>query len=350
MKFAVATYHVPHPQGAAAGRQLWALVDALRSDGHEVAAWCWGPNEGDLPAPGWCTWSPQHDRRGRAARLHTLLHPRATSASLDWRPDADAIRWADDWASWAAVALVGGRSLLTVHYDVVLDARALGDRSLARIQDRRAQRRALRGASVAVALSDRVAHAVGDLPTVPATVPMPAEPLSLLEKPVALMFADWSWPPNNAALRDLLRRWVDVRERVPGAELVIAGRGAPDVGAGTGVRVIGAVRETVDAMAAAAVLAFPCPPTSGPKLKVLDACAAGLPVVTTPYGIEGLSVPVDGVAVAAPDRYADVLASVLADSDRRARMAAIARGAVLAHHAPLAAARARVAALLERAD
>jgi glycosyltransferase involved in cell wall biosynthesis len=169
--------------------------------------------------------------------------------------------------------------------------------------------------------------------------------LPLRDEPSALMFADWSWPANVRALRQLLDAWPSVRERVPGAQLIVAGRGSDAVGVSAGVRVVGEVAATVDAMSQAAVLAFPCPATSGPKLKVLDAFGAGLPVVTTPAGVEGLAVPVDAAAVAGADGYADVLVAVLSDPQRRADMASRARVAVLAQHAPHVAAAARVAAL-----
>ncbi|MDQ1705372.1 MAG: hypothetical protein QOF18_1738 [Frankiaceae bacterium] len=347
MRFAVATFHVPHPEGSAAGRQLWALAEALRADGHEVEAWCWGPARPGLEPPAWCESRPFVARTGWAVRPRTLLRPRADLAGAGWRPPDDAIGWADDWASWPAVDR--GRdapALLTVHYDVALDARALGRWTPALVQDWRAQRRAVRRSPRTVALSERVAASARVETVVPATVPVPAEALPLLDAPVALMFADWSWPANAAALRQLLGDWGDVRARVPGAELVVAGRGAPDVGPTTGVRVVGEVARTIDAMAQAAVLAFPCPPTSGPKMKVLDALAAGLPVVTTPAGVEGLQVPAAAVAVGPSDTYVDLLVEVLADPGRRAAMADMARGAVLAHHAPALAARARVAVLV----
>jgi glycosyltransferase involved in cell wall biosynthesis len=253
------------------------------------------------------------------------------------------VRWADDWASWPAVEQAGGRSVLTVHYDVLLDARAAGW-SPARIQDWRAQRRAVRGATTVWALSDRVAGRVGAL-AVPATLPIPAEPVPLRDEPSALLLADWSWPANVKALRQLGDVWPSVRERVPAATLVVAGRGSLDFGTSPGVRVIGEVASTVDAMSEAAVLAFPCPPTSGPKLKVLDAFAAGLPVATTPAGVEGLAVPADAAAVAAGSSFTDALVALLSDPRRRADMAARARAAVMERHSPQVAAAARVAAL-----
>jgi hypothetical protein len=348
MRFAVATFHVPHPEGSAAGRQLAALAGALTADGHEVEAWCWGPNREGLTVPEWCRWDPVAVPTGWQVKARTLLRPRRASGSGGWRPPEGTVGWADDWASWPAVDRDGAPALLTVHYDVALDARALRW-SLPLVQDWRAQRRAVRRSPCTVALSARVASAAGVGTVVPATVPMPEQPLPVAEEPRALMFADWSWPANVRALRRLLDGWSQVRARVPGATLVVAGRGAPEVSPTTGVQVIGAVERTVDAMADAAVLAFPCPPTSGPKMKVLDACAAGLPVVTTASGVEGLDVPDDAVAVSADADYLEVLADVLADVTRRTTMATTARAAVLAHHAPDVAARARVDALLSRA-
>lgn len=342
MKFAIATFHVPHPQGSSAGRQLWAVADALLADGHELEGWCWGPGGEKLPVPSWCAWSPQQLSRGVGAHLRALIKPRVGSAQAGWRPSADdAIRWADDWASWPAVQQAGGRSVVTVHYDVGLDARVLGWNA-ARVQDARAQRRAVHRADVVWGLSNRVAGRNSAI-AVPATLPIPSDPLPLREEPVALLFADWSWPANAQALRELLATWPLVRDRVRGAVLTIAGRGSPSVGTTPGVRVIGEVASTVDAMSEAAVLAFPCPPTSGPKLKVLDALAAGLPVVTTPAGVEGLSVSADAVKVATPEAYADALVAVLSNPGRRARMAVQARADVLERHAPQVAAAARVA-------
>jgi hypothetical protein len=299
-----------------------------------------------LPLPDWCEGRPFVAPAGWRVKARTLVRPRRFIADAGWRPPDGTVGWADDWASWPAVDRDGAPALLTVHYDVGLDARALRW-SLPTVQDWRAQRHAVRRSPTTVALSRRVAAAAGVTTVVPATLPIPAEPLPLVDEPRALMFADWSWPANVTALTRLLADWPEVRRRVPGATLVVAGRGAPDI-ADAGVRVVGAVAHTVDAMAEAAVLAFPCPPTSGPKMKVLDACGAGLPVVTTTAGAEGLDVPAEAIAVAPPDGYVAALTALLADPQRRAEMAETARGAVLAHHAPAVAARARVAALVSR--
>jgi glycosyltransferase involved in cell wall biosynthesis len=85
-------------------------------------------------------------------------------------------------------------------------------------------------------------------------------------------------------------------------------------------------------------------------LKVIEAVAYGVPVVTTPSGIEGLHVAAeDGPVVADDHRFADALIALLRDPARRAAMAARGRPAVTATHAPLAAARLRIAAISEPA-
>lgn len=345
MRIAVATFHVPHPEGTAAGRQLYAVGEAWRAAGHDVTGWCWGPDGERLPPPPWCDWQPLPAAHDLRAHLRALARPRWDPPGTAWEPPEDAVLWADEWTSWPAVSRNSRRAAVTVHYDAGLDAAALGGWSPARLQDRRAQRRATRGARVVLALSDRVAAAVPGAVAVPATVPVPDEMLPPVEEPVVLMLADWGWPANAVALAAMLRDWDAVRAQVPGATLLVAGRGSPDVGGVAGVQVVGEVPRAVDALARAAVLAFPCPPTSGPKMKVLDACAAGVPIVTTAAGVEGLRLPPDAVTCTAPDGVAAGVVALLRDPQRRESMAQAARAAVLEHHAPAVAAAARADAL-----
>jgi hypothetical protein len=341
VRFAIATFHVPHAEGAAAGRQLWALAESLQADGHELTGWCWGPLRPGLAAPEWCEHRP-FEPSGPRHRPANLLFPRTDVGRVAWQVPDDAVLWADDWSSWPVVDRPGRPALLTVHYDVGLDRRALGQRSLPWWQDWRAQRRAVRRSPCTVALSRRVADAARVDAVVPATLPIPDAVLPLVEEPVALLLADWTWPANVASLRTLMSLWPAVRSRVPGARLHVAGRGSDAIAAGDGVRIVGEVAHSADAMREAAALAFPCPPTSGPKMKVLDAVVSGLPVVTTPAGAEGLMLADGAIVTAELDRFAEALSAVLADPARRAAMADSARLSALDHHAPVVAARARV--------
>jgi hypothetical protein len=346
MKIAVVTYHLPHPDGTATGRHVYAIWQAARALGHDVEAWCWGRVPAGLEPPEWVSCERYDDPGGWRRKPATLVNPRGGIASVGWRPPVDAVAWAEEPESFPAVVPAAIRGV-TVYHSTWLDAIALRRVRLADIQSIRAERRAVRRADVAITFSARVAAAVRIGELCPVTQPLPDEPLPVVEEPVAVMIADWAWPPNQTALAHLVARWPEVVRLVPDARLLIAGRGLSSPPAGQGIEVVGEVAHTSEVLRRAAVLAFPCPATSGPKMKVLDAVASGVPVVTTAAGVEGLTLSPDAVAVTRIEEFAAGLAQVLRDRDRRAAMAAAGRADVVANHQPAQAAAARLA-LIER--
>jgi len=267
-----------------------------------------------------------------------VLRPRTEVALAGWEPRPDAIALADEPLSFPAVEKAS-RNCVVVHFAAQLDGAALGVRTAHHVQNRRLDRYVARRAGLLLAYSDRVAASVGHNATpVPVAFPVRAEPVPPIDAPVAAMLADWSWAPNRAALDLLIRSWPDVRSAVPGAQLLIAGRGDAGAVAADGIRVVGEVASSAEFLAGAAALAFPCPPTSGPKVKVLEAMALGVPVVTTKAGVEGLQVPDDAAFVADESAYVETLITALRDPAERARRARAAHTAVAAPHAPAAAA------------
>jgi len=343
MRWQFVSYHAAAAEGTAAGRQLWAVGEALRALGHDVQAWSWGPQRPATVTADWCERRPLPDEPMWRSRARSLVRPRAEVVRARWHPAAPDVVVADDPASWAAVA--GARDctrVSMVHFAVRLDQRALRDRAPARIQDRRAERRAVSAADVAWALSDRVRDAVGASVVVPATLPVPDAPLPLVDEPTVGLLADWSWPPNLAAADDLLRVWPTVCDRVPGARLLLAGRGSSPIGSLAGTQWLGEVPTTEDLLRELAVFAFPCPPTSGPKLKVMDAMAHGVPVLTYPTGVEGISGGTEGTAVVTPETLTDRLVRLLRDQQERAAVSAAGRSAIVDGHSPRVAAQARI--------
>lgn len=342
MRIEVVSYHLPHPDGTATGRHVYAIWDAVRALGHDVSVWCWGDVPAGLAAPEWVRCERYHDAGGWRRRPATLVSPRGGIASASWRPSPDAVAWAEEPESYPAIAAARHRGV-TVYHSTRLDAVALGHRRLADVQSIRAERRAVGRAGVAITFSERVAAAVGIRELCPVTLPIPDRPLEPVAEPIAAMIADWAWPPNQSALAALLTEWPEVRRELPEARLLIAGRGLAGPITDAGVEVVGEVASARDVLSRAAVLAFPCPPTSGPKMKVLEAMSWGLPVVTTPAGVEGIVVSPGSVAVAEPGEFRRSLVDVLRDGARRAEMAAAGRADVLAHHRPEQAAAARLA-------
>ena len=236
---------------------------------------------------------------------------------------------------------------VTFHYLTRFDAPAVGRRSARDVQDRRHEAFAARRAPAVLAFSERVGRIAGDRARiVPIAYPVPPEPLAPVDEPVVLLLANWEWPPNVVALASMLEEWPRVRSLVPDARLLLAGWGSESLDVDVpGTELVGPVDRVADVLARAAVLAFPCPPSSGPKVKVMEALAHGVPVVTTPAGVEGLRLAEGEGAVVVEEGFAEALAKLLGDPDERRRLGASGRAAMLAHHAPVPAARARVAAL-----
>jgi len=351
MRISVVAYEQPDPEGTAAGRALWTWCEGVRALGHELDAWSWYPRPPVRPLPDWCRWQPLEPVARARGHLRGLMAPRTESARAGWEPAPDAVGVADDVPSFAAVSHLE-RSVVTVHYRAALDGAATVRTDLPALQTHRAERRAGRHAALVLAFSPRVGRHLPrrGRPTrfVPIAYPVPDEPLALVEEPVAALIADWSWPPNHRALKRLLAAWPTVTDAVPGARLLLAGRHLERarVGATPGVEVLGEVGASGDVLARAAVVAFPCPATSGPKVKVLEALAHGVPVVTTAAGVEGLVLQHGQGAVVAGDHdFAAALAATLLDPERRGALAASGRRAVAAHHGALPVARARLAAL-----
>lgn len=113
--------------------------------------------------------------------------------------------------------------------------------------------------------------------------------------------------PNRLAADLLVRRiWPAVRERLPGATLLLAGRGSRrfladirDDAPEAGVRALGFVDDLTGLFRRCRLFLAPLPEGGGIKIKILEAMARGIPVVTTAVGAEGIAGPADDVLVLA---------------------------------------------------
>jgi len=330
----VVTVHLPQRRGRAAERALLAWVEGARSLGGDVRVTSWSSYEPREPLPKWCEHRALPERSPAARHRAALRHPRSDARLLDWQPRPGAWAVADDVVSVAAVA-GQEKSVMVAQYSTLLDQWALRRAQPRHLQDLRHERRAAAMVRIPTAYSPRVARRFGRGTL---TVPIALEPtpaVSFVDEPVAVLPADWAWGPNLAALSVLLRDWPDVRAAAPGARLLLSGGGLTETirtGLPAGVEALGHLPDVAELWAQAAVLAFPCPASSGPKVKVLEAAMAGVPVVTTAHGIEGLCL--EGATVTSLNGFSQTLAKVLADPTGRAEAAAAIRAGALAHHAP----------------
>lgn len=147
------------------------------------------------------------------------------------------------------------------------------------------------------------------------------------------------YPPNVAACQRLVRRVLPlVTERVPDATVALVGREPSSevvaLGAAHGVDVVGEVADVVPWLAGSRAYACAVESGTGVKTKVLEAMAAGTPVVSTSRGLQGLDVDSGVEALCADDDagLAEHLIAVLRDDDLAIRLRDSARRYVADHH------------------
>jgi polysaccharide biosynthesis protein PslH len=148
---------------------------------------------------------------------------------------------------------------------------------------------------------------------------------------VLFFVGDLSWPPNAEGIRWFRARvWPLLRERDPEARVEVLGRGAPADLVSLGApdfRFLGEGDDTRPHWERAAVSIVPLQAAGGTRLKILEAAACGVPVVSTPVGAEGLDLEqAKEIAIGADAAaFADEAARLLADPEARRRQAAAAR-------------------------
>ena len=169
----------------------------------------------------------------------------------------------------------------------------------------------------------------------------PAAPLD--GPPIAGVIGSGFWPPTaNAIYRLMASVWPRVHRAVPDAKLLVAGRGTASLRDGRepvpAAEFLGEVGVAAEFLGRLSLLLYPASRGSGVKVKVLEAMACGLPIVTTPRGAEGVA-PNDGIVVCEDDdELAAVAARLLSDADERRERGAAARATFLRDHSPARAA------------
>lgn len=371
MRVVVVTPALPRPFGETAARGLDALLGALLARDVEVA--CLVVTE-ESAASVRSTRERFAGRRGGermalsvfaprrcpvvARRLASLrrpfsetLHAEGLQAALARESAAgyDVLHLEQLWSGW--VGLEHPPALLNVYQLEVIDWQGrrglgLGERK-ALLQMRRATRHILEGARHVRVVSRRLQAEVRarnpavDCACVPFALDASQYPVQRpATEPVVGLLGSMHWLPSRAAAERLITRiWPRVRRAVPRARLLVGGWNARRYlarHAGPGVELIEDLAHPAEFFARAAVLAYPCVRGTGVKVKVLEALAYGVPVVTTAEGVEGLGCR-DGVDCRLGEDDATLAARVvelLGDAAQCRRLREAGRALVESAHAP----------------
>lgn len=142
---------------------------------------------------------------------------------------------------------------------------------------------------------------------VPNALPVPAAPPGVAADRTVLFLGDMGNAPNRLAAGRMAQRiWPLVRQRVPDARLLVAGKGSdllPSAAAGLpGVEHLGFVGDLDALYARSRVVCCPIVTGGGTRLKLVEAASYARPIVSTRLGAEGLD-------------YADGVQALLRDDD-----------------------------------
>lgn len=163
--------------------------------------------------------------------------------------------------------------------------------------------------------------------------------------PPWLCLGSFDWRPNRDGATWLLGQvWPHLRELSTGGVLHLVGPGSDSLPDGADPRVVrhGRVPSAAALYYPRAVALVPVRAGSGVKLRIVEAWAAGVPVVTTPVGAEGLgAIDGDDVLVAgSASEFAAAAERAATDPALRRRLVSSGRRRLAAHDPDAIAARA----------
>lgn len=352
----------PLPFGHAVGRGLYVLLKGLVARGHRVTAFAACSKREEMIQAGHLFPAPQYDlrcyaypvRRGLAAKLLTLRRPYSYPFSRDLcaavqnerNRQCDVLHLEGVWTGWVGQKYQLSKAVLNVHnlYDLdqeICSSQCWRERLL-KIVRRRAERKLVRSYPTLLTLSPRLAGAVAAIApkAVVHVVPLPLDlanyPFFEAEKrpvrPIISIIGSMNWYPSlSAAMRLLNRLWPVLKQRVPSAKLEVVGWNARQALAGyeklQDVEIIENVPDTTPYFERSSILLYAPERGSGMKVKILEAFAYGIPVVTTTEGIEGLPAE-DGIHAAVNDTDEGLVeraVALLNDRSRQERQRRAAR-------------------------
>jgi hypothetical protein len=253
----------------------------------------------------------------------------------DWQPDVAIVQmvrcgWAVDEIQRVAPGLplvFDAIDSMALHFQRAADSsspflRPIYRHEAARCRQRESELVGLATVTTAVSRRDLTALEAGPRGwVVPVAAKAPEVRVTASDgPPTVLLSGNLGYRPTvRSADWFAARVWPQVRQRVPSARWILAGaRPAPTVrrlGSLPGVEVHGDVGDLAEYLHRARVAIAPMASGSGVAIKILEALAAGVPVVADPWSAAGLEDP-EVVTVAENEaEWADRVARLLDDSE-----------------------------------
>lgn len=322
LRIVLAMIEPPLPFGNAAARWFYVLLKGLVERGHRVSAFAACSRVADIEQANRLFPAPQYDlrcysfprRKGAAAKLETLRRPYSYMFSGELRRDLektlaagfDVLHLEQLWSSWLGQRY-RDRALVNIHHLVWLDLeesrpeswRGRMERWLMAATERRLIRAArhIRSCSSRLVPALRSVNPTADITTVPVGLDVAQyayiSDANRPNEPVIGLVGSMGWhPSHSAAVRLLSRLWPEIRRRVPAARVEIVGWNARPALRQfldePGVTIVENVPDIRPYFERTSVMLYAPARGSGMKIKVLEALASGVPVVTTSEGVEGL--------------------------------------------------------------
>ena len=362
----------PLPFGNAAARWFYVLLKGLVKRGHRVTAFAACGKDEEIAKARALFPAPEYDlrlyafpkRAGLRAKLGTAFRPFSYMFGEELRGDLhtvlaegfDILHLEHLWSGWLGLEHVR-RSLVNVHYLACIDLAERRPEGLFQAAEQplifHTERRIARAYHFFRTVSPRLEAPLramnpqADVHTVPLGLDgslyefIPDERRS--PTPIVTLIGSMGWAPSySAAVRLLTRLWPSIKREVPEARLQIVGWSAreklaayltlPDVTIDENVPEIRPFFER------ASVLLYAPSRGSGMKVKIQEAMAFGVPVVTTSEGIEGLPA-VDGLHAGVCEDDQGLLertVALLRDPARQNRQRRAARELLETHCGPSA--------------
>jgi len=369
----IVTPTCPHPFGDTAAKWFDVLVRELVRRGHHVTLLC----VTEEPAPRIAEARRALTGIAGSGRLDATIHPLAMTRPA-WRRklaslrepfsetrQADGVRQLVEgrlargydvfhleqlWTGWLAAGVP--RSVINVHHLEVIDMEGQPAASLA---ERKARWQMRRATAVILERADHVRVFTARLSdraraynpgarywVIPfALDAVHYDPVPLSGEPVVGLIGSMQWAPSRGAAERLITRiWPRVRSAFPSARLLIAGwqadRHLARYAGLPGVELRANISHPREFFAEAGVLVYAPRRGSGMKIKVMEAMAYGVPVVTTTEGIEGLQVESGRHAHVDDDdeTLAEMVVGLLRDRAAASRMAREARTLIVEQYNP----------------